>query len=537
MLGGVGGFVRASKLVQSHRKTRKRQLQQQARYQQPTFRFINNNRFQLYNQGQRKWANQIDKPPILLTEQELKNWLSFKVNKLKENQLYLWHATQFDWVPLWSCDKGFLLINLNIIKFDKVNFLQFTKAAWIKENAVALDAVKILLKQFHIPMHIAENMQPIITSNIQNEQVAATGQPYFYTQNITNYNKIRINNENRYGWGTNRWFDIRDDRYNYQFLKEFKQTFHFSNNPTNASQVKNFRAALQHAPEGTYFYHKRDIYVPYRLNHGMITFNRGDAVDVKHIHNSLNQNRCINTNAYNKLRWKQYEMVWNLRKSMFIDPKDGSYRSEYIMNYIQTIIYNISYKSTFDSLFDNYSDLSTFMLLDNTGIYGVPIGINKNTKSIILNEGSWLTWNEFKTRFHQNKIDRYQNLDFKGYEMFFNDNNFVNNNFKPPCLQIEKIDLNKIEKSSFLSCFIGQFVIIDYGNNENVLPIYIYSPKIFRTNDHVVMLNDIVKYVEYHPNALLPKFKVDLNNNMVIITSSNCALSENWNSYIVQNHR
>ena len=158
---------------------------------------------------------------------------------------------------------------------------------------------------------IAENMQPVITSNIQNRQVAATGQPYFYNQNMNNYNKIYLHNPNRYGWGTNRWFDIRDNRYNYQFIKEFKQTFHFSNNPKNAGQVKNFQAALQHAPNGTYFCHKRDIHVPYRLNHGMFTFNRGDPIDIKNIHNSLNQNRCVNTNSFNKLRWKQYELVWN----------------------------------------------------------------------------------------------------------------------------------------------------------------------------------------------------------------------------------
>ena len=47
-------------------------------------------------------------------------------------------------------------------------------------------------------MHIAENMQPIITANIQNGQVAATGQPYFYNQNTNNYNKIYLHNSNRH---------------------------------------------------------------------------------------------------------------------------------------------------------------------------------------------------------------------------------------------------------------------------------------------------------------------------------------------------
>ena len=125
-------------------------------------------------------------------------------------------------------------------------------------------------------------------------------------------------------------------------------------------------------------------------------------------------------------------------------------------------------------------------------------------------------------------------MDFKGHEVFFG-NEHLNNNFKPPCIQIAKVDINKFSKSSILSCFIGQFVIIDYGKNEHVLPIYIYSPNIIRTNDHIVILNDIDKYIEYVPSALLERFKVDLNHNNVVITSSNCALSSNWNTYLIQN--
>lgn len=73
MLGGAGGFIKASNLLQS--KTRSRRLQQQALYQQPSFGFTNTNRFQPYNQGQKTWAAQIDKPQILVTEQDLKYWL------------------------------------------------------------------------------------------------------------------------------------------------------------------------------------------------------------------------------------------------------------------------------------------------------------------------------------------------------------------------------------------------------------------------------------------------------------------------------
>ena len=61
-----------------------------------------NQPFQLYNDTQKTWANQIDTQPILLTEQDIQKWLTFKTEKLQKHKLYLWHATQFDWVPLWS---------------------------------------------------------------------------------------------------------------------------------------------------------------------------------------------------------------------------------------------------------------------------------------------------------------------------------------------------------------------------------------------------------------------------------------------------
>ena len=56
------------------------------------------------------------------------------MKNLKIHRLYLWHATQFDWIPLWATKKGFLLMNLDILKFDNVNYHQLTKANWIKQN-------------------------------------------------------------------------------------------------------------------------------------------------------------------------------------------------------------------------------------------------------------------------------------------------------------------------------------------------------------------------------------------------------------------
>ena len=69
------------------------------------FNNYNNKPFQLYNEQQQSWANQIDQPPILLAAQDIHNWLTFRTNHLQQQRLYLWHATKFDWIPLWASQK------------------------------------------------------------------------------------------------------------------------------------------------------------------------------------------------------------------------------------------------------------------------------------------------------------------------------------------------------------------------------------------------------------------------------------------------
>ena len=50
--------------------TKFQQQQQKYAYQQQPF--------QLYNEQQKTWAQQIDKIPILLTSQDIKQWLNFR---------------------------------------------------------------------------------------------------------------------------------------------------------------------------------------------------------------------------------------------------------------------------------------------------------------------------------------------------------------------------------------------------------------------------------------------------------------------------
>ena len=215
------GFIPASSLLTSHRKLRPRRIR--SNRQQPQFN-LQKKRFQLYNEINKSWAIQIDQIPILLTEEDIKNWLTFRTNKLKKNQLYFWHATKFDWVPLWAIENEFLLINFNKIKYDKINYTQFTKANWIKHNSVKPEAVKILLKHFQLEPNTVDQMQPIINSIIQNGQVATTGQPYFVDYHDTSRNQIRFNNPNQYEWNTNRWYNSNGNRFSFQFIKEYTRT-------------------------------------------------------------------------------------------------------------------------------------------------------------------------------------------------------------------------------------------------------------------------------------------------------------------------
>ena len=123
-------------------------------------------------------------------------------------------------------------------------------------------------------------MQPVVNTSIQDGQVAATGQPYFINYHDNSQNQIRFNNPHQYEWNIHRWFNPNDNRFSFQFIKEYKQIFHYNQNPQNASQVTSLRDAMTNAPNGTYIYHEKDTYIPYRINHGHVTFNRGDAMEI-----------------------------------------------------------------------------------------------------------------------------------------------------------------------------------------------------------------------------------------------------------------
>ena len=279
-------------------------------------------------------------------------------------------------------------MNLNIHKYDDVNINQFPKASWIKANSVPPTAVKILLQRFNISGESINKMVPIINNQVQDGRMAASGQPYFIDFLDRTNDQIPFFESHRNTWGANRFFDKRDLRYNYQFIKEYQKAWYFNDNPRYQNQVGSFLEAVTNSGNGTYIYSDRNVYIPNRINNGFITFNRGDAMECNAIHPKLNQNRIINTNNYNKLVRKEYEKLWQYRQSMCIDRVSNTYRQEFMIQYKRTIPQYFWQDSSFDDLFDKENDLSTFMLLDNSCEYGAPIGVEKTTTSIILNDNT-----------------------------------------------------------------------------------------------------------------------------------------------------
>ena len=413
-LGGTSGFRAASTLWQLQRETKLRNQKLWKNKRLKSNYRQNQQRFQIYNKVSKTWANQIDESPILLTVNDIKNWHTFRTDKLQQHRLYLWHATQFDWIPIWTTKNGCLLMNLNILKYDDVNYHQFTKANWIKQNSVDPESIKELLQKFNISGESIKTMVPVINSAIQNGRMAASGQPYFINFLDKSNEQIPFYDIHRHTWSANRFFDRRDIRYNYQFIKEYQKTWYYNVNPQHNNQVTQFGDAINQSGNGTYMYVEKNCYIPYRIHNGMITFNRGDPVEIKTIRPGLNQNRVINTNTYNKLVRKDYEQLAPSRQSLFIEPVSNMYRREFMINYKRTIPQYFWEGASFDSLFDNHNELSTFMLLDNSCEYGAPVGIIKQTKSILLNNNQSCTWSEFKEYMFNNDIIKYQNLDFKG---------------------------------------------------------------------------------------------------------------------------
>ena len=115
-LGGFPGFKPASTIWQLQRESRLRNQKQWKNKKIKSNYRQNQQRFQIYNKVSKTWASQIDQSPILLTESDIKNWHTFRIDKIQQHRLYLWHATQFDWVPIWTTKKRMFINEFEYFK-------------------------------------------------------------------------------------------------------------------------------------------------------------------------------------------------------------------------------------------------------------------------------------------------------------------------------------------------------------------------------------------------------------------------------------
>ena len=201
----------------------------------------------------------------------------------------------------------------------------FTKANWIKQNSVDPKSIQLLLQRFNISGDTIKKMVPVVNSQIQNGRMAASGQPYFLDYLDKSFEQIPFYDPDRHTWDANRFFDKRDLRFNYQFIKEYQKIWYFNNKPQHSNQVSSFIEAVNKSKDGTYMYCERNKYIPFRINHNVISFNRCDAMECRNLKPQLNQNRTVNTDSYNKLVKREYEQLWKYRQSAFIDPNSDTY--------------------------------------------------------------------------------------------------------------------------------------------------------------------------------------------------------------------
>ena len=488
------------------------------------FKPTSKKRFVLYNTQQMHWNSKIDKIPIILATQDIEKWYTFRAQHLKPNQLYLWHVTQFDWVPLYSLPTGFLLNNLAFISYEHVNYDKLTNAKWVRQNSLNPIAIQQLLQKFNIPSNHITQMVPII--NPQNGNKPARGQPYYLTELNSHPRRISFYYAHFNDWGTKKFFNQLDFRCSYEFVKNYQYSIHQNDNPKDKSQARNIAEAIQGLRHGCYIYHEKEYYIPFKIGNGHITFNRGNAMEINRIKSELITNRIISSDVNNRLIRIQYERFRESLVSLFINERNGTYRIEFIINHIQTIPYDKWEDRSFKNVFGNFNENSTFMLLNKSHEYGVPIGIEKGRNRVILNTNERLPWGDFKMKMAEDDIITYLNLDFGAYEPLM-DGNRLNNHFKPPCQQIAMVDIDKLCQTKLLSWSIGQYVLLDFGT-DIYLPIYILSAEMVRTSGENVLLKDIKRFVDYRKASLIKKKDVENSGNIIMITTENCALSTGW---------
>ena len=142
-------------------------------------------KFRLYNLKLETWSPNIVKPPILLTELQVKNWRNFKAQYWNVNELYIWHPANDVWIPMYSHHRGFILLGLNFIEYEQITYEQLTCYRWQMINKLPSDRpVRQLLRKHNLNYNQFVGIERIKTRANQHSfnVISTIAGCHYYTQ-------------------------------------------------------------------------------------------------------------------------------------------------------------------------------------------------------------------------------------------------------------------------------------------------------------------------------------------------------------------
>ena len=511
----LGGFQRASAW---NKTTTYRNQVRNTTYQ--AFKRVepkNVNTFQLWIPHAKSWSNRIVDSPIILNERDLIQWQQFKTQRLKIKQLYLWRASQTEWVPLWSMNEGFLLLNYGFIRYSDVSFEQFTRTKWIQLNSVATASIKQLLAKFNKDLSsFACNIPKYQQQRAQNQTV--TGAAHYHNKTIIKQSILLYQNEAR-GWSKYTMFSKCDQRYNYEFIKFFEKTFHQSIQVGN-NNATDFVDAITKSKGGcSYIYHEKDKYIPYwKINAESIQLNSGLYLKINTIDKDINQINHIINDRHNTLSRQEFKSLRRNLSQIFIDTDLMKYRIEFILNCIGIIKHSDWINAGLLQHFASEAKSADTLFLLTDDYHGFPIGVAPGEENpILMNNGTYVSLKQLQQDFKNNKIQTSIALDFNGIETLI-DNYNIHDQFKSFTQKMAKV--GKCDNIIIQGFLTGQYVLLDFETGW-LLPVYILNDQYVRTETRIVNVKDLDKcyYQFYDQGEFISKNDIQLENDYIQLSS------------------
>ena len=483
-------------------------------------------KFHLFDFYNNMWHSDIKNPPILLTHNQIMDWHKFRYNELKYDQLYLWQANEFDWIPLYATNAGFLMIEKHFMNYDDVSYEQFCNQDWIWHNKISKDRLKILLQKFNISLKSIDKV-----GLPYNELM--TGNPFVNGQHfygpVVKDKQTSFYNMKAYDWQRHSFYNYVNRKWSYSFIRGYASMVHKETSKAE-KRVANIKAAAKKAVVSQIvIYHEKEFYVPFlKLTENTIKLNNQEIVNIDTLNEKLENNQIIlNPNNKNYVSLQEINQITSFQDNLFIDNRTASYTWQFQYHFQASIPHNAwTDNDAFKKLFGKAQIEDTFLILDENGFNGVPIGIASfNDNSIVLSNGDMMCWNEFCEKMNNEELSKSINLDFCGKSEFVN-KNMINPQFTGSNQLISKMDIDAASRSSINTAYVGQYILIEYGTSF-YLPIYVLGPKLFRTNKYIVQLADISLFLmdqNIQSTELLYKTSIKCNGKFVQIMNDPCTL-------------